>query len=381
MPTYFGVICRSALWAATAVGVSAVLLGHFAARPSPDPSSSPAVRFPALGLHGGLNNYLTTDENCRRWLIDRKTGDLLPCTIPAMNRFDLLGCSPWRDAAGQYHLAMRYEETDGKGAKRRLLEMGLARCTYPERRVVDRVVLDPLPLSKVCWYPDRGDTIIYAAADGQLYRYAFSEGQKTPGSTIRPQPIRWEAATLNTGLISVRDLCWSSNRAPSGYLLATLCFCDESSATFTELHLWWLKLSADGQTVVAAGSMIAPEEGGAEKFWDSFRLPAVGTTRDGRQLLAYLARVRGRTTWDLWVAPIVEGVTAGVPALQFSAGHELAENCAPLEPVFSAHGRWIHAAIWEGTHREIRVKRFAAARDERRKAPSTRHSVGAATSS
>ena len=140
------------------------------------------------------------------------------------------------------------------------------------------------------------------------------------------------------------------------------------------------KLSADGQAIVAAGSMIAPEEDGAALFWDGFRWPAVGMTRDGLPLLAYLARVRGRATWDLWVAPVVEGVTAGVPGLRLSTGSKVAERCAPLEPVFSAGGRWIHAAVWEPTLGEIRVKRFAVARDEHRKAPSTRHSVGAATS-
>ena len=76
---------------------------------------------------------------------------------------------------------MLYRETAYNGVECRLLELGLARCTYPERRILDRVLLDPLPLSKVCWYPDRSDTIIYAAADGRLYRYAFSGGAEDPG--------------------------------------------------------------------------------------------------------------------------------------------------------------------------------------------------------
>ena len=259
MPVPLRAICRSALCAAAAVGMSSVLLGRYTARPRPGSLSSPAIRSPALPLHGGLSNFPSSDDKCDRWLIDRKTGDVLPCTIPALNRFDLLGCSPWRDGAGQYHLAVRYKETAGEGAKLRLLEMGLARCTYPERRILDQVLLDPLPMSKVCWYPDRSDIIIYTAADGRLYRYAFSEGKKSPRSTIVPQPIRWEATTLGTGTIRFRDLCWSSNPALGGRLLASLSYCEESSPACSELHFWWLQLSPDGEAIVAAGSMITPE--------------------------------------------------------------------------------------------------------------------------
>jgi len=353
--------------------MTSVLLGRYAAQTRPGSLSSPEDRSPALPLHGALSNFPSTnfpstDDKCPRWLIDRKTGGVMPCMIPDLDRFHLLGCSPWRDGAGQYHIAVRYKETVGEGAKRQLLEMGLARCTYPERRVLDRVLLDPMPLSKVCWYPDRSDTIIYAAADFRLYRYAFSEGEKFPGSPTVPQPIRWEAATLGAGTIQFRDLCWSSNPALGGRLLASLSYYEESCPTCSELHLWWLQLSPDGEAIVAAGSMIALEESGAEKFWDDFHTPAVGTTPDGLPLLAYLARVRNRASWDLWVAPIVEGGVPGVPVLQLSAGRKLAEKCVVLEPVFSANGRWIHAAIWEGTSGEFRVKRLAVPRFEHRKA-------------
>jgi hypothetical protein len=362
MPISFRAIGRSVLWAAAALSLSSVLLGRYAGKAQPGSLASCAIRSPALPLHGGLSNYPTVDDKCHRWLIDRKTGCVMPCAIPDLDRFDLLGCSPWRDGAGQYHLAVRYKETDGHGSKRRLVEIGLARCTFPGRRVLDRVVLDPLPQSKVCWYPDRSDTIIYAAANNRLYRYAFSEREKFPGSTRGPQPIRVEAAALRSGAIQFRDLCWSSDPALGGRLVASLRYCDESFPLCSDLHLWWLQLSPDGEAIVAAGKMIAPNERGAETFWDDFHAPAVGTTRDGSPLLAYLARVRDRTTWDLWVAPIEADGTDGGPVIQLSAGRKLAERCLALEPVFAANGHWIHAAIWEGTSGDVRVKRFAVPR-------------------
>src|SRR5262249_19605818 len=155
------------------------------------------------------------------------------------------------------------------------LEMGLARCTYPEGRVLERVTLDPPPRRTVRWYPDRDDTILYIAGDGRLYRYTFTGENGTRGHAARPQPIRWEADTPAAAQVRCQDLCRSSDPALGGRLLASL----GSRSHHGEPDLWWLELSPDGGAIVAAGSMIEPEEEGAARRWDAMRLPAVGTTR------------------------------------------------------------------------------------------------------
>ena len=312
MWVYLGAICRRVLCAAAVVGLAAVLLGRYGGEPRADSTVSRPVRFAAVPLHAGLSNYPVVGDGGTRWLMDRKTGKSFPCAVPGLDRFELLGCSPWCDGAGQYHLALRYKQTEGKGSRLRLVEMGLACCTYPERRILNQGPVYPLPLRAVCWLPDRSDTIVYAAAGGPLFRYTFTDLAKSHATPPEPQPIRWRVASLADRRVFIQDLYWPRNPALGGRLLAALCFCDGSCSSDNPLELWWLQLDPDGQAIVSAGPMVEPEEvESAEVVRDDRRQPVVGTTRD-REAAAGLHGTR--------TGPIGVGVVGGADRRRSDAG-------------------------------------------------------------
>jgi hypothetical protein len=113
-----------------------------------------------------------------------------PCTIPDPGRLDLLGCSPWRDAAGQFHLVARTVNPAGDVRLAPAGKIILARCTYPAGRVLGRVVFDRMPSGPVCWSPDRGDRILFAGGDGRLYLYDLPLGERPGILMSSPRPIR-----------------------------------------------------------------------------------------------------------------------------------------------------------------------------------------------
>ena len=229
MQVAFGAICRPVLSTATAVCMTAVLLGRYGARPRQSPLPSPSVRSPALPLHCGLSDHPCAEGKSQRWLLDRRTGGVFalldPHVLDSLRPVRMFALAGW--ARDSITFAVRYKETFGKGAKLRLLEMGLARCTYPECRILNRVLLDPMPMSAIRWYPDRSDRIIYVATSARLYRYSFSGGEKFSGMIA--QPIRrWQAATLAGRDASAFGMC--AGRAilvlGRGALLSSLCFWD-----------------------------------------------------------------------------------------------------------------------------------------------------------
>ena len=173
MHTSFGVICHRALRMMAAIVVTAILLGRYAG-PRNDPRSPGDARAPAVPLYRGPSGYswFAGANACR--MLDTATGAVMPCVIPGLDVYHVLGCSPWRDGTGQYHLVARYKDNGGDRTRRRVRELGLALCAYPSGEILDRVELDRLPIGPVCWYPDRSDRVLFIANDGRLYRYGFS---------------------------------------------------------------------------------------------------------------------------------------------------------------------------------------------------------------
>src|SRR4051812_1729309 len=103
------------------------------------------------------------------YLIDRVSGSSNLVPLPDEDQWGLLSVSPWSDAEGNReivgHCHSLAAPLDGHPF------WGLARLSLPEGRVIERVKLDLLPSGRPCWLPDRPGEILFAAGDGQFYRY------------------------------------------------------------------------------------------------------------------------------------------------------------------------------------------------------------------
>src|SRR5262249_16113020 len=109
-------------------------------------------------------------------VLDTETGAVGVLKIPGSGTFDMLSVSPWRDAAGQRHMVGRWRDATEAGHLGLTMTGGVARCTFPEGRVLDRVAIEPVLVTPPCWFPDRSDRILFAAGDGRLYLLDFRDG-------------------------------------------------------------------------------------------------------------------------------------------------------------------------------------------------------------
>jgi hypothetical protein len=337
------------------LSVTAVLLGRYAAvsrAPSP-----PRSRTPAHPRYTELRGNLFVREPRMPRLLDTESGQVTPFVIPGVDEVKLLGCSPWRDEAGQYRLFILWKEADGTRSRRIIRAMGMAQCTYPGGQILGSATLDNVPSGRVCWFPDRSDRILFAAGDGKLYNYTLPDDERLESRETLDRPIRWDTATPGAGRVMTWEPCWPCEPAMGGRLLVALDLQEDAAESFVGPRLWWLQLSPDGAAVVAAGPVINPEGVSTGTIRDEERLPAVGKTRDGPLMLAYLAHESGRSTWDLWMTSLEFGGSDQASRPPASIGRKLAEGCEPIGPAFSADGLWVYAVQREGEGKS-RLERF-----------------------
>jgi hypothetical protein len=188
-------------------------------------------------------------------------------------------------------------------------------------------------------------------AGGQLYHVAFQGEGKDAATGAGPEeprqarPINWRDGPPGGGVDYIHDLHWPSDGALSLRfpLLATLTvFQPGASPADRGERLWWLDLGCDGTEIVAAAPLIAPEPAEALRRRAQERLPVVGTTRDGKVMLAYLAREDDCATMDLWLTPIAPCPAGTVRSVPIAAGRRVARGCKAVVPTFSADGQWIY---------------------------------------
>jgi hypothetical protein len=298
----------------------------------------------------GINYCALAGAPLTPTVLDPQTGVLAPCAFPGSSDLELLGFSPWRDADGQSQLiALRkHAATERFERDDRAALFGLTRFRFPGGQVLDEVGLDILPLGPVCWFPDRSERILFASADCGLYTYEFGTEHGSPDSaTPPPQPLRWQCVAPGVGEVRFKDPCWPGAAELGGRLLVSASVAESATGPYPGPQLWWLHVDPDHATIVAAGRMIgnAGNGGGSPRAPDEERRPCVGRARDGRLLLAYLARAEGQAGWDLWVAPIALDESTRAPRVVRSARHKLAEGCVALALAFSADGRTIHVSL------------------------------------
>ena len=367
--------------AAVVLVLLALLLGRYA--PARRDARSDEVRTTANPRYRPIRSCYFSDRPDVPRILDAETGALTPCSLPGAEGLDLLGCSPWRDGAGQHHMLARSRSINGCRPENFPGPIELLRLTLPAAQVVGRFpAVEPEPMGLVCWAPDRSDLFLFAAGDGRLYRYDFPRGDDARGDGgARPEPLRWRGETRETDLGFLQDPCWPRDPALGARILVALVARDTEDARQSppSQQLWWLELDPDVSSVVAAGRLIVPGGQGSAVARREELLPAVGRADDGAPLLAYLARSPEDATWELWVAPIVPAAAGGAPRVLASSGQRLAEGCAAVAPTFSPDGRWIFAASHDARS-GLRMRRFevtAACAGDRRHSPDVLDDRGA----
>jgi hypothetical protein len=362
MRLHLGVFPCLVVRATVGFGVAAILIGRYV----PEPGSDPPIRLrsPASPRYHQLRGYWVSEFQHPPRLLDAKTGEVRPLSLSGAESLDFLICSPWQDGHGQFRLVGRWHGRSGVGANTVTRSVGLACCTFPEGKILDRVELDAVPMGNPCWYPDGSGRVLYAAGSGQLYQCSFpGQGDESRGPVppAMPRPIRWRAEPPGRGVQWIQDLHWPNLRTWENRILVSLSYIERDSVSpATRLRLWWLDLGGDGTEIVAAGRLIPSAETDLSAGRDLERLPTVGPMRQGTAMLAYLARDRSRRTWDLWVTPIASSRVDGRSKAVMLAGRKLAEGCYAMAPAFSDDGRWVYVMRHPGGP-EPRLERFQVA--------------------
>src|SRR5262245_55058389 len=105
LPGLFRSSLTTVAWVVGGLGILAVLFGRSSPDRGQEPAADRASRTPAypryVDVGGGWPLEALGDPP---QLLDTETGDPAPCPSAGLRYITPLGCSPWRDGAGQYHL-------------------------------------------------------------------------------------------------------------------------------------------------------------------------------------------------------------------------------------------------------------------------------------
>jgi hypothetical protein len=364
MASPLGRITRLTFLMMVGLVVTAVLLGRGASRPSKTATQS-APRWSARPRYHAFSGYLFPENQPHLTrLLDTETGEMTLLEVED-ECFDLVTCSPWQDGPGQFHLAGRRIAPRGNDADGLSGALGIARCTYPDGRMLNRIAFELVPGGAPCWYPDRSDRILFAGCDGRLHELSLpgTEGPGDGATAIEPRPIRWKTRPPGKGAIHLQDPFWPGGGALGDRLLVALRFQRSSVRIYSRLQLWWLQLSPDGTAITAAGRLIVPSDDGPAGARGDERLPIVGISHEDVPMLAYMVLHQGEPPGELWIAPISSGASGGdgAPRVQAKDARRLTKACVTTAPAFSADGRWIYAATRSPRDGLVRVERFATA--------------------
>ena len=334
------------------VGVVASTVAVGIARLQPSPAH---FRRAVPPHYGGINGVVLTDVPSVPGLLDPRTGRVSPCPLPKGDAFDYGTCSPWQDDSGEFQVVGRWVRFEGEGAEEHCIGMGLARYGLPSGRVLNRCELDVVPASHPCWTPGTAARVIFAGADGVLYRLDFQDGQDgstDEGETIEPTPIRWRCAPGPHAF--VRDPVWPTEPRLKGRVIVSLSIDSEPRTdALPSSRLWWLELSQDLSSIVAAGPLAVDGPDGTTLEAEEERFPNLASTPDGSLVLSYLAKPRESANGALRAAYVtmtpsadaLPGTAADCPRIVPGSSRTLTLNHRPELSPFSTDGRWIFGLV------------------------------------
>lgn len=271
--------------------------------------------------------------------VDPATGRTEELRLPSRDILENARCSPWTDREGRRQVVGRWSQFSGRADDLVVSRVGLARYSYPDGVVLDYVETGVLPFRSPCWYPDTSAKVLYAAGDGQLYRFAFENaviGKDSP--QLKPELIALRPGVFGADRLHLSGPCWPADSRLGGRLLVSMTNLDDcDSEGMARSSIWWVKLNRAGNEVVEAGRVTGASLELAEGS------PAVGMARDGTIYLAYLGQRERTSTWSLLVAPLRIDPDSGRLWTSQDETIELASGLSPESPVFSPDARYVMA--------------------------------------
>ena len=108
MLSLLSAVGRLIIRAAVVLVLLALLLGRYA--PTGRDARSDEARHEANPRYRPIRSYYFSDRPHVPRILDAETGVVAPCSLPDAERLDFLGCSPWRDGAGQHHVRGALDE-------------------------------------------------------------------------------------------------------------------------------------------------------------------------------------------------------------------------------------------------------------------------------
>ncbi len=302
----------------------------------------------------------------RNELVDRVTGKSTPLRLPSEDLWTNLSLFPWRDANGDEEVVGRWVSR-GDGAF-----CGMGSFRLSDGAVLSRVPMEILPIGRPCWIPGQRRSILFSAGDGRLHRCQLPLGDLGRGmlgssSENSDQegaiPLAWKVKPPGSGRIWLADPVWSSDSRLRNWVIVALSQQSDHSrhARFRPARLWWLELSEQADTILAAGRLTAPAIGEVDDDHFEERYPnvAIGPGRDVH--LVYLTRDVDEPSSRLRSACLRFDTVTGRPRIEpESRGMDgLGEGLKPAPLVVSADARRIF-----GLDRSGRVKTLTLMTDK-----------------
>jgi hypothetical protein len=339
--------------ATTALAVLAASLAIAVARLVPSPVLH---REAAPARYAAINGHFLEPVQPATGVLDTELGRVSPLPLPDGDRLEWASFSDWAEKDGRRQVVGRWFETGPRRDGAVFLGAGLGRFEFPSGRALDRIVMsDAVPSAPPCWYPGRAARVVYPAADGQLYHFAFesADGKHAPSGEGVATRITWDGVPAARGGVWVHDMSWPKAPQFGGKLLASVspvpAFSD--AKVLPPARLWWLQLSEDGTSVVAAEPLPRPRPSadGSDQFEERF--PQACRLADGTVALAYHVRPPGERVSVLRVSRVEFGPARGAGALRLVDDVRLAGDCKAVPPVFTAKGDGPFLLHWGNTGR------------------------------
>jgi hypothetical protein len=220
--------------------------------------------------------------------------------------------------------------------------------------------------------PDRPGELLFSAGDGQLYRCfitstdpgdADRDGGDARGTVAttpgRSEPILWQCDQPGAAAPFVTDPSWPTDRRLKRLVFVSLSPQRRlgNRMVFEPSKLWWLKMSEQGDAIVAAGRLTALDHASGPMDPTAERSPYIAVSATGQINVVYTARKAGARTWKLQTVPLELDGTTGEPHVAATGGpaRPLAEELAVASLAGTADGHSIYVFTDNGEVRRFSI--------------------------
>jgi hypothetical protein len=252
-------------------------------------------------------------------LVDRADGRRTPIRFPEGDRWSNVSVAPGVGPGGELEAVGHWvnparEEFSGWGVFR-----------VSDGAVLSRIATEILPMGRPCWVPGQARTILFAAGDGRLYRCRIAPDEGEPAIRRPPvyasgraepsDPVVWEIAPPGSDEPMLVDPFWPAEARLRRWVFVTLMVLERHQGRniYGPRRLWWLEMSDDARSIVAAGPLIEPVVGEPPTVRVEQRFPNVAVDPDGEIRLVYLEGRNRCKDWHLRSVPLEFDTRSGHP--------------------------------------------------------------------